>query len=78
MLSLETRINGILISLVNICNRMVTDDKGNHFYDVKYYYLGEEPYTLNFDVIHNRDDGAEKFLLRVYEKVDKMRRKIKK
>lgn len=56
---------------------MVTDGKGNSFYDVKYYNFGENPYTFNFDVVHNREEGAEKLLLKIYQQVDKIKNKIK-
>ncbi|MCL5018694.1 MAG: hypothetical protein M1416_02940 [Candidatus Pacearchaeota archaeon] len=77
MLSLETRANGVLINLIHVANREITDKKGNYFYDVKYYNFGENSYMLNFDVVHNRKDGAEKLLLKIYEQIDKLRKKTK-
>lgn len=77
MLSLETRVNGVLIGLVNVKNEMISDGKKNYLYGVEAYGLGEDKYNFNFEIRHNRSDGAEKLLLKIYEKIDKIKRKMK-
>lgn len=75
MLSLETRINGVLIGYINVHNEIMADKDNNHIYNVDYYSFGKEPYKLNFKVKHNREEGAEKLLLLIYKEIDKILKK---
>jgi hypothetical protein len=45
---------------------------GKYFYNVEYVEHDREKRTLNFDVIHNREEGATGLLFLVYEKINKI------
>jgi hypothetical protein len=76
MISLETRINGALISLTTILNKKSLG-KNNYLYEVKYVAFGKKEYNLNFDVVHNRSEGAEILIHKVYEEIAKVKKRIK-
>jgi hypothetical protein len=76
MLSLETRINGALISLTTILNKKSLG-KNNYLYEVKYVAFGKDEYNFNFDIVHNRGDGAEILIHKVYEEIAKVKKKTK-
>ncbi len=70
MLSLETRINGALISCVYIHNEKYIDNK-NCIYEVDYHQFGKKPHVISFKIKHNREENAEKLALLVYEEIQK-------
>lgn len=70
MLSLETRINGNLISCVYIRNVDYIDNK-NCIYNVDYHQFGKKPSLINFKIQHNREENVEKLMLLVYEEIQK-------
>lgn len=73
MLSIETRINGILIGYASVTRKLQADldnDK-NYIYYVEYHKIGLKSRIINFRVVHNIDEGAEKLVLLVYQEIDK-------
>ncbi len=71
MISLETRINGLLIGYAYIHNELVQDDKKNYLYNVEYHRFDRKPNLIKFSVMHKREEGAEKLLFLVYKEIDK-------
>ncbi len=70
MLSLETRVNGALISYVYIHSERYIDNK-NCIYEVDYHQFGKKPHVISFKIEHNREENAEKLMLLVYEEIQK-------
>lgn len=70
MLILENRINGFLIGCAYVSNELQVDEE-NFSYRVEYHRFNQKPNILYFDLIHKREEGAEKLALLVYEEVSK-------
>lgn len=71
MISLETKVNGLLIGCAYIVNKgQVDNGDGPCVYSVEYYRMGKEPAILNFKVVHHSEDGFEKLSLIIYKKID--------
>lgn len=68
MLSIETRINGKLISRASIANLHPIGD-GKYLYHGEYVQFDGEKNKLNFEVIHDGEDGAEELTLLIYQEV---------
>ncbi len=75
MLSLETRVNGVLIGCAYIHNESVQDDKGNCLYNVEYHRFDRKPSVIRFNLTHKREEGAEKLILKIYEEITKRLKK---
>lgn len=75
MLSLETRINGILISYTSIENQLIDDGEGNFIYKVEHYRLDKKPSVIQFNILHKREEGAEKLALLIFREIDKRLKK---
>jgi hypothetical protein len=71
MMSIETRINGILINYMSIV-REVNLPEGFYLYDIEYFRPERSPKILEFQVRHKREEGAEKLALIIYQKVNKL------
>lgn len=74
MLSIETRVNGELIGCAHAVRKMqayIDDDKKFYYY-VEYHKIGLENRIVNFRVIHNPEEGAEKLILKVYQELAKI------
>lgn len=67
MLTLENRIDGILIGCAYVYNIGSLDKKGRYSYAVEYHRFDKEPPVLKFEIKHKKDDGVEKLSLLVYE-----------
>ena len=70
MLSVETKINGKLIGRARIENLRRMGD-GRYFYHVEYAQLDGEQKKLNFDVIHDREEGEEELVFLIYQEAVK-------
>jgi hypothetical protein len=76
MLSIETKINGSLISYIHVHNELSLNEKSETLYNVNYYEfesLGVK--TLNFSLFHKREEGAVKLTQLIYEELDKRLKK---
>jgi len=75
MLFLEIQVNHLLIGQVHVFNKGRTglDDKNNRLYKVQYkYHLDtKKPEVMNFEIVHNREEGVEKLILLVYQEINK-------
>jgi hypothetical protein len=76
MLSIETRVNGNLISHLYIHNEMIFEGDKT-VYSVEYYRINKEPAVIKFVIKHNRSEGAEKLSLLIYREIDKRLKKEK-
>ncbi|MCX6747116.1 MAG: hypothetical protein NTU63_03215 [Candidatus Pacearchaeota archaeon] len=75
MLSLETRINGTLIGYTYIKNELNQDNDGNYLYEVEHCRFDRKPNVIGFNLLHKREDGAERLLFLVYREIDKRLKK---
>ena len=78
MMDLETRINGRLIGHIYILNKRVFDKKGKTLYSVECYRPGREPTLIKFNLYHQREKGAERLTLEIYQRLDKELKKLEK
>lgn len=67
MLTNEVRVNGRLIGHLYVLNLQVTSE-GKTYYKVEYYQVGSGK-TIQTEVMHNQDDGAEKLIQLCMEKI---------
>lgn len=68
MLSIEKKINGKLISRAEVLNLHPIGD-GKYLYHVEYVQFDRKQNKLNFEVIHDREDGAEELTFLIYQEV---------
>jgi hypothetical protein len=82
MISIETRVNGNLVSHVYIGNTRIPCDgelKGCFVYNAEYHQIGKDGYIDRFNVVHNPEDGIEKLTEIVYKEISKrVKQKINK
>jgi len=71
MLSIETKINGKLTGRVYVTNLHPMGD-GKYFYHVEYIQFDRKQKKINFEVIHDRENGMEGLSLLVYQKINEM------
>ena len=76
MLALETRINGIPIGFAYVV-RKTSLDNNDYIYAVEYHRIGRKPSVINFKIVHNRDEEAEKLSLLIYEELYKRLKKVR-
>lgn len=75
-MSIENRVNGILIGFGYVVNETFIDEE-NCLYSVEYHRVGKKPNVVNLSVIHKREEGAEKLSLLIYSELDKILKKKK-
>lgn len=68
MLTIEIGINEKIISRARIVNMQRMGD-GKYLYHVEYAQLDKEQKKLNFEIIHDREDGAEGLALLIYQEI---------
>ncbi len=80
MMSLETKINGKLITYTSIHNEGFLDENQTiSLYYVEHHRMGSVyPRVIDFRVKHKRDEGAEKLSLLIYREIDKRLKKQEK
>ncbi len=74
MFTLETRINGMLMSFTYVHNTGEIT-KGIYSYSVEHHRIDKEPSVIKFKLNHSREDGAEKLALLIYKEIDKRLKK---
>lgn len=77
MMSLELRINNMIIGVAYIVNTMA-EDRGKTIYNVSYFRPDRIQEFFKFSVKHKREEGAEKLALKVYETLGKELDKLNK
>jgi len=70
MMSIETRIGGSLISCAYVSNELQID-KENFAYHVEYHRFNKKPNVISFNLVHKREEGAEKLVFLVYTEINK-------
>lgn len=72
MISIETRVNGVLLGYIYARNAKEVDEaKGIYTYEVEFYKPEGKPPLMEFSVRHKRDEGFEKLALIVYKEVNR-------
>ena len=71
-MSIETKINGVLIGYTCIVNKGQIQEGALHRYSVNHYRFGKQPSSFQFDVVHNREDGFEKLSFIIYERINEL------
>jgi hypothetical protein len=59
MLSIETRVNGALIGYTCIVNKGQIQDSNLRRYSINHYRFDKQPSSLQFDVVHNQEEGLK-------------------
>ena len=82
MLTLETRMDGVLRGYVHAGNRSTSifhDGKLQCLYYVEYHRFGAHinPKEIHFDVAHFKEDGVEKLTSLIYRDINKILEKRK-
>ena len=72
MMSIETRVNGKLIQVVEIKNCQ-SEFKETSKYHVRYFSFGEEPEVYGFELKHKVNQGAEVLISHVYREIAKIK-----
>ena len=67
MLTVEIKVNGLLISFLNIRNLGSYTESGKTLYNVDYYDVSDTKIET-FSVPHKRSEGAEKLVKLALEK----------
>lgn len=72
MISIETRVNGKLIQVVEIKNSE-SEFKKNSMYHVRYFSFGTKPEVYGFELKHKPNEGAEVLINHVYKEIAKIK-----
>lgn len=75
MMSIETRINGRLISYTHVYNEFQVDGQKSMYY-VEHHRINLEPKVMSFRISHNRSEGGDKLALLIYREIDKRVKKL--
>ncbi len=74
MMSIETRVNGKLIQVVEIKNSQL-EFKENSVYHVRYFSFGTKPEIYGFELQHKPNECAEVLISHVYKEIAKIKRR---
>jgi hypothetical protein len=68
MFSLENRINGVLVGYAYVKNESPIDEDV-YCYHVEYHRIGKKPNIISFDIAHVKEEGAEKLVFLIYQRI---------